>query len=240
MRLPGIDPDDLIRELSEAIPQQSGANAEKDRPTPPELEAAVAHLDVHQYEAAFTAAVQFVQSSEKDLRSDANRICGLASSRLGRWNDAVNYWDALFDDEPSAFNALQVASSLAMAGAIDQGKLWLERAKTLNEVSKELPGFTIQTNFITALTQSGQMLAAMPYLEEIRQFYIAFGITDPTILFANRHPFFETFLNNSVPIIRTVLDATEGRAWYLAILPHLDDRGKTELSEWMKEQFQAA
>lgn len=240
MRLPGIDPDDLMRELTKEIPQQAKTDNKKDRPTPPELVDAVEHLNAEQYEAAFTAAVPFVESSEVSLRADANRVCGLASSRLGRWEDALRYWDALFDDEPSAHNALQVASSSVMAGDVDHGTLWLERARTLNAVAKVLPGFMIETNFITALTQSGKPGAAMPYLDEIKLFYMEFGVTDPTVLFANRYPLFESFLNNSEPIIRAALDVEKGRAWYIAMLPHLDERGKIELNEWMKERFETA
>jgi tetratricopeptide (TPR) repeat protein len=238
LHLPGIHPDELISELTEAIAEQPGSDGAKDRPTPSELEAAVEHLNAEQYEAAFNGAAPFVNSSDMSLRTDANRLCGLTSSRLGRWEEAIRYWDALFDDEPTAHNALQVASSSVMDGKVERGMLWMERARALNATSKSLPGFMIETNFITALSKSGQMLAAMPYLEQIKKFYISFKITDPTILFSNRYPLFESFLANSAPIIRATLDFEQGRSWYIEMLPHLDDRGKIELNEWMKEQFQ--
>jgi hypothetical protein len=32
-------------------------------------------------------------------------------------------------------------------------------------------------------------------------------------------------------------DQEQGRHWYAAMLPHLDERGRTELSEWLGNQF---
>jgi hypothetical protein len=97
---------------------------------------------------------------------------------------------------------------------------------------------TIETNFVTALTQAGQMQAAMPYLEQIRKFYVEFGVTDPTVLHMNRFPPFHVFLNHSAPIVRANLDGEQERSWYSSMLPHLDERGKVELNEWMREQLQ--
>jgi hypothetical protein len=234
-----IDPDELIRELMEAVCASPEVDKkEEEIPVPKELEGAIDHLNADRFEEAFAAAVPYVKSNQASLRGDANRLCGLASSRLGRWEAAFGFWHALFDDEPTAHNALQAATSSVMAGDVARGILWIERARTLNVTSHEVPGMTIETNFVTALTQSGNMHAAMPYLEDIKKFYVGFGITDPTVLYMNRFPPFHVFLNNSASIVRANLDAEQGNLWYASMLPHLDEGGKNELNKWMKEQLQ--
>jgi hypothetical protein len=239
LRLPGIDPDDLMRQLMEAIPRPVEVESKTGEvPVPKELETAVDDLNAGRFEAAFAAAVPYVKSDPASLRTDANRLCGLATSRLARWDEAFGFWYALFDDEPTAHNALQTATSSVMAGDLARGITWVERARTINATSCEVPGMTIETNFVTALTQAGQMQAAMPYLEDIRKFYVEFGITDPTVLYMNRFPPFHVFLNNSAPIVRANLDGEQERHWYSSMLPHLDERGKVELNEWMREQLQ--
>jgi hypothetical protein len=238
LRLPGIDPDVLIRELMDAVrrPPEAATKAEE-VPVPQELEGALDHLNAERFEAAFAAAAPYVKSDQTSLRTDANRLCALASSRLERWEVALEFWQTLFGDEPTAHNALQVATSSVMAGDVNSGSLWMERARALNTTSRDTPRMTMETSFITALTESGQVHAAMPCLEEIRKFYVEFGVTDPTVLYMNQCPRFDVFLDKSAPIVRANLDAEQGRRWYASMLPHLDERGKLELDEWMKEQL---
>lgn len=66
------------------------------------------------------------------------------------------------------------------------------------------------------------------------------GVTDPTVLYVNRMPLFSAFLGNSVPIVRAALNPEQGRGWYTAMVPHLDDRGNAELGEWLDTRFSAA
>lgn len=241
LRLPGIDPEAFIQELMSAVPASAEANGKEDDPTPiaKELEASLDHLNADRFESALDGALPYAESDQPGLRTDANRLCGLACSRLERWEAAFGFWHALFDDEPTAHNALQAATSSVMAGNLERGTLWMKRACTLNASSREVPGITLETSFLTALTQAGQMQAAMPYLERIKQIYVGFGKTDPTVLFAHRLPRFDLFLDNSTPIVRANLDAEQERLWYTSMLPHLDERGKVELGAWMKLQLQA-
>ena len=240
LRLPGIDPDTLMERLLSAIPASAemDSKADDEAPIARELEAALEHLNAERFESALHAAGPYVKSDQIDLRTDANRLCGLACSRLARWEAAFAYWHALFDDEPSAHNALQVASSSVMAGDLERGILWMERARTLNASSHDVPGINLETSFLAALTQSGNMQAAMPYLDWIKKLYVGFGNTDPTVLFIHRLPRFDIFLDNSAPIVRANLDAEQERLWYSSMLPHLDEGGKTELSAWMEMRLQ--
>jgi len=239
LRLPGIDPDALINELLDAVREPCDADTiATDAPVPEELEPAVEHLNGERFEAALAIAAPYAKSALIGLRTDANRLCALASSRLGRWEAACVFWEALFENEPTAHNALQLATSAVMAGELERGTLWVERARARNAKSHALAGITIETSFMAALTQAGYMQAAMKYLDEIKKFYVALGMTDPTVLYMNQVPRFDVFLDKSAPIVRANLDAGQGRLWYMSMLPHLDERGKTELNDWMNEQAQ--
>jgi hypothetical protein len=239
LRLPDINPDDLNQQLMDAVRMPAEVESKTEEVSvPKELEGAIDDLNAGRFEAAFAGAAPYVKSDQASLRTDANRLCGLASSRLGRWKMAFGFWHTLFEDEPTAHNALQVATSSVMNGDVTRSIEWVERARTLNAASREVPGMTIETNFVTALTQAGHMQAAMPYLEHIRKFYVEFGVTDPIVLYMNRFPPFHVFLNNSAPIVRANLDGEQERHWYSSMLPHLDERGKVELNDWMRAQLQ--
>jgi len=77
----------------------------------------------------------------------------------------------------------------------------------------------------------------MPYLEQVRAIYTGLGCLDATLLFVRRVPLFGIFLQNSLPIVRTVLGQEEGCAWYAAMRPHLDGPGNETLNAWLDENF---
>lgn len=239
LKLPGMDADDVIQNLNAQVSGTSDP-AHSSPPSPPELAEAIASLESGRFDSAYAAAVPFVEAEEESLRVDANRVCALATSHLDRWSESKGYWKAVFADEPTAYNALQIATSSVMTQEAADGEQWLLKARELNAASEEIPGITIATNYISALDRSGQPAAALPYLEEIKQVYEQVSITDPTHLFLRRLPTFDAFLNNSFQILGAVMDAEQCHAWYSSMLPHLDERGKRELNDWLGSQFATA
>jgi hypothetical protein len=59
------------------------------------------------WRAALADAMPHAVATRDGLRIDAIRLCAMASARLGRWPESLRYWNALCDEEPSAFNSLQ-------------------------------------------------------------------------------------------------------------------------------------
>lgn len=231
LRLPGADADRIIAE--------AGADAGL-APNPPELIDAIGHLEDGRFAEALAAAVDHIAAPRDQLRIDALRLCALACARLERWHESLAYWNSLFNEEPVAFNALQVATSYAMTGDAARGKEWVTRARDLNAGTGEVPDLQILTNFITALTQSGQAEHALPYLGEVRDVYTSVGITDPTFLFMRQLPLLGAFLDNSRPVIQAALGQEEGRDWYVAMLPSLDQEGQDALNAWLEANFASA
>jgi len=236
LRLPGIDVDALVKQLMQK--QGSAArNDDAERPVAPGLAPALAFLQDGAHEQACTAAAAQLASDDPAVQADALRICALASSGLERWHEARDYWESLFEHEPSAHNALEAATTSVMAGATTQGVDWIEQAAVLNLRSRELPMLQVWIGFVTALGRAGQERAALPYLDKIRQVYAELGTTDATVLYAQRIPFFSAFLDNTRPLVRAALDDEQGRRWYASLLPSLDANGRQELSAWLDEAF---
>jgi len=239
LRLAGIEPAALLQGLAHRG-GDNGANAHGDageRPVPPELAPALAHLQNGAHARALEAASPHIESDDAEVRTDALRICALACSNLERWAEAVGYWHRLFEHEGSAHNALQIATSCVMAGQLAAGIDWVEQAAALNTQLREGPIMQIWTGFVSALGRAGQERAALPYLDKIRQVYAEVGTTDSTILYMNRIPFFSAFLGNSWPLLRAALGAEQGRRWYEALLPSLDANGQQELSAFLDATF---
>ena len=203
---------------------------------PPELAEAIERLQAGDAEAAFQAALPFIAADEQCLYCDANRICALACSQLERWTQALAYWQALFSKEATAHNALQVATSAVMANEPAHGAAWAETAHTINKSSREMPSISIITGMLSALSRAGLHGNAMPFLEELKSIYTQLQVTDPTVLFAHRMPLFHVFLEKSTPIVTDVLGAQGGRGWFSSMLPHLDERGKAELTAWLARE----
>ncbi|WP_137172674.1 M48 family metallopeptidase [Massilia sp. HP4] len=244
LRLPDMDADRLIEYCAvstpESMPESTPGSTSESPPAPddpPELVEAIGHLTAGRFEQALAGATPHVAAARDELRVDAIRLCAFANARLGRWSESLRYWNALFDAEPTAFHASQVGCCYAMTGECTQGQAWIARARALNADSDEMPDPQIVTSYISALTQAGQPARAMPYLEEIRALYTGLGVIDPTLLFVRRIPLFGTFLQNSLPIVRAVLGDAEGRAWYTAMLAHLDQAGQDELASWLDASF---
>lgn len=240
LRLKGMDPDALLAALPGAPTQRradAAGGADDERPPAPELAAAVVFLQDGTYEQACAAAMEQVTSSEPAVQADALRICALSCSGLGRWPEAVGHWEALFAHEPTAHNALQLATSSVMAGMLAHGVAWIERAAAVNGRTRELPILQLWIGFVTALGRAGQERAALPYLDRIRQVYAELGTTDATVLYARRIAFFSAFLDNTRPLVRAALDDEQGRRWYAALLPSLDANGRQELTAWLDEAF---
>lgn len=233
LRLPGMDADRIIEECSAPTAIETG-QASTD---PPELVDAIDHLGAGRLEEALAGAMPHAAATQDGLRIDAVRLCAMACARLGRWAESLRYWNALCDEEPSAFNALQTGCCCAMTGDTVRGEEWIAWARERNATSREMPDLQIVTSFISALTESGQAARAMPYLEQMRALYTGLGCLDPTLLFVRRAPPFGVFLQNSLPIVRAALDQDEGRAWYAAMLPHLDGPGNETLGAWLDDNF---
>jgi hypothetical protein len=237
LRLPDTNIDTLIDHLAAMTPSTSGHTQEAGRPVAPAIAGALEYLEAERYAEALDAAVGHVSAEESGLRTDALRISALACARLERWDEAARFFSSLFREEPGTHNALQAATSSVMAGALSPGLSWMEQAQALNAASKELPHMMLLTSFVTALKQSGQEAAAMPFIDQLRQAYTDLGSTDPTVLYASSMPFFSTFLSNSLQFVRAAFEPEQGRRWYAHMLPSLDPAGRAELSEWLEREF---
>jgi hypothetical protein len=203
-------------------------------PDPPELRAAIDHLANHDYAAVLLLAAPYLSSADERLCKDAIRLSALASSRTNQWSSALDFWRSLFDREATAHNALQVATASVMAGHVAQGRQWIETAGRMNATSRDVPGILILTNFITALKNSGHPTEALPYLDEVKEIYEDLHITDPTFLVLRGLPLFESFIENSRPVVTTAFPVKEAAQWYETMIPHLDAAGATELRRWLR------
>lgn len=220
-------------DLARALVEQADAAAPAD---PEELKLALQALHEEQFAAALAAALPYCTAQDTALRNDANRLCALACSRLERWAEASRYWEALFETEATSHNALQVASSAVMGGALDKGEQWFAKALQVNQETGDAPHIHSYTNFISALQMSGHLLAALPYLEWVRDVYQQLHITDATFLTLRGVPFFGSFLDKSAPIVAASMDAGQARNWYAAMLAHIDQDGQNELNAWMAQR----
>lgn len=200
----------------------------------PQLEFALARLQAEDFVAAIDAALVHVESLEPGTRADAHRLCALSLSSLDRYPEAFPHWLALFQEESTAHNALQLATTSVMCGELDRGEAWLQKFDEINEASHETSSALARTNFISAISKAGQDVQhALPHLEWLKQLYAHLHITDPTFLYMRGVPFFSAFLENSLPILQATLSPSDVRAWYGELDERLDAEGQASLQQWV-------
>ncbi|UCF24195.1 MAG: hypothetical protein JSV72_01405 [Ralstonia sp.] len=195
----------------------------------PELASALKAYQQGRHEAAIRAAAPYV-----DRLADANRLCALSYSGMHRYPEAFPYWLALFNQEPSAHNALQLATTSVMCGEVDRGEAWLQKFDQINEQTHELSSVTGRTQFISSLKQSGHMAEALPYVAWVRDVYAHVRITDSHLLYMRGIPFFSSFLEVTLPVLRANMPDEAIVEWYGALSGQLDEQGEAQLAQWLQ------
>ncbi|WP_321839231.1 tetratricopeptide repeat protein [Paraburkholderia bannensis] len=194
----------------------------------PELKHALAAFKAGQYDAAIAAATPYT-----DRFADANRLCALSCSQSDRYPEAFKYWLALFEQEPSAHNALQLASTSVMCGEVERGEAWLIKFAQINHETREQSDVSARTNFLSALVQGGYLAEALPHITWMRDVYANLSITDATFLYMRGVPPFGMFLEKSLTILRGSQSAEAVANWYGQLKGKLDKDGETQLALWV-------
>jgi hypothetical protein len=196
----------------------------------PELEPALVAYQAERYDEAIVIASPYAEH-----QADANRLCALAHAGAGRHAEAFPYWLALFEQEPSAHNALQLATTSVMCGEIQRGEAWFQKVGEIAQEAGESMSVTDLTNFLSAFGQSGYLAEALPYVTTMRDVYGSLHITDSTFLYMRGVPFFSVFLEKSLSILRATQSVEEIKTWYEALKGKLDEEGETQLAEWVAQ-----
>ncbi|MCC8535607.1 hypothetical protein ACDH70_14025 [Xanthomonas axonopodis pv. poinsettiicola] len=191
----------------------------------PALQPALAAFQRGDHVGAYDAAQAQLQAG-----ADAQRLCALSLSALDRYREAYPYWLALYELEPTAHNALQLATTAVMCNEIARGEQWLLTFDDLNAQERATSPATARTSFLTALTRAGHGAHALPHLEWLREAYAGMSITDSHFLYVRGLPFLEVFLERSTPLLRQCLPADALPGWYAQLQPALDPPGQAAVA----------
>jgi hypothetical protein len=213
----------------EDIPSEVGSSNEQPRPTPSELESALAAYQAGQHADAIALASAHCQHPDPAVKADALRLCALCHCALLQWEQAFHYFHELFQYEATAHNALQLATTSVMCGELLRGQAWFEKAENLNATSREMPSPALRTSYMSALEQKGETAALMPHMEWFADLYASLSITDSHFLWARGVPFFSVFLEKSLPILRAHMAAADIPNWYAKMEESLDEEGRQAL-----------
>ncbi|MBN3812764.1 hypothetical protein G3N97_27205 [Paraburkholderia sp. Ac-20347] len=215
----------------------SKATAQDARDTPkqesggdiaPELAHALVAYKAGRYDDAIAAAMPHTERF-----ADASRLCALSYSQSHRYPEAFTHWLALFDHEPTAHNAVQLATTSVMCGEVERGEAWLMKSMQVNQETHEQSDVSARTNFLSALIQRGYLSEALPHITWIRDAYAHLQITDSTFLYMRGVPFFETFLEKSLPVLEGSLSRDDVVNWYSELKGKLDESGEAQLADWI-------
>lgn len=196
-----------------------------ERPTPAELEPAFTAFKGENFRVALSLTEAHWQHPSANVRADAHRLAALSHARLEQWRQAFEQYHALFEIEPSAFNALQLATTSVMCNELLRGQAWFEKADQINQDAGELPPPRLRTEYLSALEKAGEFAIAMPHLDWLADAYRAVKNTDDHFLWSHGLPFFGQFLSKSLPILQATHSDQGVQAWYTQMRDALDDQG---------------
>ena len=206
-----------------------------ERPTPAELEPALTAFKGENFRVALSLTEAHWQHPSANVRADAHRLTALAHARLEQWRQAFEQYHALFEIEPSAFNALQLATTSVMCNELLRGQAWFEKADQINQDAGELSPPRLRTEYMSALEKAGEFAVAMPHLDWLADAYRAVKITDDHFLWSHGLPFFGQFLSKSLPILQATHSDQGVQAWYTQMRDALDDQGRRAIDLHLKE-----
>ncbi len=184
---------------------------------------------------ALALAEPFLKSKHKVVSLDALRLCALACSRLAQWDQANLYYLRLIRLDVSVHNALQVATTALMCGEIEHSRQQFDLAIELNEVRCEMPQGQMHTAYLSAVSQSGHLTEGFHHLEWLKRAMMAAPSLDSTFLMLNGLPFFEVFLEKSLPILRACLAPAELSAWYGEMRDKIDTDTRPLLDSFIEQ-----
>jgi tetratricopeptide (TPR) repeat protein len=211
--------------------QPNDASDATNNPTPLELQPAVSAMEAGDHTLALGLARAYCQHPTPAVQADAHRLCALSHSGLRQWAEAFDDFHRLFDLEPTALNALQLATTSVMASQVLRGEAWYSRATEINQQSQEMPSPKLCTAYLSALDQAGEHEAAMQQLDWLAQAYQAIKITDDHALWMRGMPFLGEFLRRSLPIVLACKSPQDARAWYEGLGAHLDIAGQSLINQ---------
>jgi tetratricopeptide (TPR) repeat protein len=200
---------------------------------PVELAPAIDALKAGRFEQVVELAQPYVDDMRDSVRIDALRLIALGHTRLLQYAEAYPYWLELAKTEPSSWNHLQVASTAAMLAQVDAAEeayALCQRSYTQEQGDDPDKGLAIdgtyQANYLSSLDRGGNPDVAFKYLDELASFYCKLGITDSTFLHIRKMPPFDTFLEQSLLLVRKVKDEDALTTWYRNIYMAVDEQGQ--------------
>lgn len=212
----------------------NAVTAVESAPIAPELDAALSALNSENYAVAYAMARGQCAHPDTAVSTDAKRLCAQALSRLERWPEAFDNYHALFDAEPSAFNALQLASTSVMAGELLRGEAWFARAYELNDEDRSMAPVRMRTGYLAALERAGETTACVAHLEWMRDMYQSLDITDSHLLWMHDIPPFSEFLWRSRALLADLMTMEQLRDWYRVMTDRLPEEWRTALDEHLE------
>ncbi|TCV97639.1 hypothetical protein EC912_101656 [Luteibacter rhizovicinus] len=223
-----------------AVPEETkspGASIESSEPV--ELAPAIEALQSGNFQKAIDLAEPYVRDVRDEIRIDAMRLTGFGHAGLGQHAQAYPCWVAVTEAEPSSQNYLNVASTAAVIEHFDEAEaayLTCQRIYTQERGADPVEGLIFngqyQANFLSSLDKAGRSDLAFKYLEPLAGFYRSLHITDSTFLHLRQMPFFEVFLEQSLPLVRRVLDEDALTAWYRTTYDAVDEPGQAMFARY--------
>lgn len=213
-----------------SLETENKSTAGDDAPTPIELQPALAAMQANQNAACFNLAQPHCQHPDPAVQADALRMCALSCANLKQWDLAFDHFHRLFELEGTAFNALQLATTSVMAGAVLRADAWFSKAVSLNGESHDQPPARLRTAYLSALEQAGEYEASQSHLEWLARGYMSMGVTDDHFVWVRGFPFFGEFLENSRAMLSQVMSTPDMVIWYERMGNALDEAGRIRLA----------
>lgn len=196
-------------------------------------------MDEEKYEEAISAARPFENDTDKEVSETATKIIGLAYFQLGRYAEAEETFKKLCEKSVFSSDWFSLCTSATMNNDIDLGRKAYDKALELrsNEENKSGRHISMLSFFyMQALIDMKKYDEAFEILDDIKKYYVAAGIIDPTYLFnmyGSLLPSFGEVIGRALPIFIHV-GKEKSSAWLEDLATNVDKDGKRDVELILK------
>lgn len=203
----------------------------------PELNKGWKALEEKSYESALTEALNYINSKNEKLKSEANKLAGLTYFHLKKPAEALPYFQTAAENSKNVNDWFNIVTAATLSKELELAQKALDKISKLNEKATEQPSVSTpqaKFYFAHALCDVEEFPLAFEQLEWLRGIYETLKITDDTFVYIRGVP----FLGHTMELADRIfigLKNFDKQTWIINFSKKLDEDGQKYLESLLNK-----
>ena len=197
-----------------------------------ELSEAWIALETNEPDRGVALAAPYMESTDRELASDAKKIVALVRFRRNDYEGALLLFRDVVAVNDDAGNWFNVATAATLGGNIEVGRDAFEHALTAQQQKPNPEGMSVpfmRRYYACALRDRSEFVRALEQIEELRSIYEQLRITDDQFVYMRGVPFLAHTMDVAVDVFRGLGESFVWSNWLDSFAEKLDLEGREYL-----------